>query len=303
MAYSVADIPAADRDLAAANKPILLGRNWLRSAGTFRGWDADGVSTFTNIAAATFESKFAGDDHDYLVTKPNAAANNQYFVFDFGSEGMTFDSFALLNHNLGTITGVTVTLWVTNDPSLEGNWTQIASIGPVVGNKRLVELVLKDSGSVARRFSSVRYFRVRFAKGSAHTPQFGEMILSRRRQLKHAPNVPWDPNRWQSRASVFEAASGATTNYVLHKGRRRIAASFNPHEDAFISDLETFFETDTDFGTKTFMYIDRPAAAPTDASWMRLDEAALSANLVGFTERDFSIVAEEQGPNFLKLGV
>lgn len=299
MAYSVADLPQAERDLAADDKPLLIGRNWLRSAGTFRGWDADGVSAFTDIAATNFESKFSGDDYDHVLTKPNAAATAQYFVFDYGSEGMTLDCWALLNHNLGTIGGVTVDLAVSNDGT---TWTDIATASPGTSNKRLVLLVLKDSGTVARRFSALRYFRMKLSKGSTFTPQFGEMILGRRRQLKHKPNLPWDPNRLSSKVGRFESASGILTDYVFHRGRRLVSAQIAEWETAYITDLETLYETETDFGTLPLLWIDDPNAAPSDANWFKLDPE-LSGPLQGPSERAFSFAGVEHGPNFLALGI
>lgn len=299
MAYSVADLSQAERDLAADDIPLLVGRNWLRSAGSFRGWDADGVTAFSDISATGFGGKFAGDDFDHDLTKPNAAATTQHFIFDYGSEGMTLDLWALLNHNLGTIGGITVTLAVSNDGT---TWTDIATVSPGTSNKRLVALVLKDTGSVARRFSSLRYFRMTTAGGS-HTPQFGEMILGRRRQLKHAPDPEWDPNNLMSRIGRSDALSGVITDHVIRKGQRKISAILSPHETAYIDDIEAFYETETDFGTRPFLWIDKPNSAPSDASWMRFVEPELSGPLLGPSQRGFKILAIEQGPNFLALGV
>lgn len=303
MAPSVADLSATDLALYAADKPILVGRNWLRSAGSFRGWDANGVSAFTDIAASGFDSKFGGDDYDHVLTKPNAAATAQYYVFDYGSEAMEFDCWALLNHNLGTIGGVTVELQVADDNAFSVNLFTIATITPGSSNKRLVSLVLDDSGSTARRWTNYRYFRVKFSKGSAITPQFGEMILGRRRQLKHKPNTPWDPNNLASRIGRFESASGIITDYVFHKGRRKIAADLSPHESAYINDLVTFYETDIDFGTLPFLWIDDPTTSPSDANWMKLVDPELTGPVLDVSERSFAIRAMEHGPNFLKLGV
>lgn len=302
MAYAVADLPQSEIDLAADDRPLLIGRNWLRQAGTFRGWDVDGVTAFTDIAAVGFESKFSGNDSSAALTKPNAAATAQYFVYDFGSEGMTVDCWALLNHNLGTIGGVTVTLAVSSDGT---TWVDVATISPGTSNKRLVNLSLKDAGAVARRFTSLRYFRVKFAKGSAITPQFGEMILGRRRQLKHKPEIAWDPNNIRSRQGMFDAMSGEMTNYVYHRGRRKISAQIVAYETEHIDDFETFFETEIADGTEPFLWIDDPATSPSDANWMRYVEPELIGPITAQSDppkRVFSVVAIEQAP-LLRGGV
>jgi len=155
-----------------------------------------------------------------------------------------------------------------------------------------------DGGQL--RYSSVRYVRLAITL-LTDVPTIGEVVFSRRRQLKHKPQGAWDKNNLQTNASRSESASGVITDYVFNKKRRKVSALFTAHEDAYINDLVTFFEDDIDGGYMPFLLIDDPGTSPTDANWLKYTSPEQTSTLIGYTQREFPIVALEHGPNFLKL--
>ena len=306
MAYGFADIPQAERDLIAADKPRLIGRNWGRTATTLR-WDADGdLTAGADVADASFPSKRIKDDQSYLVTKPSGSAVesppgtwNRYFAYDFGSEGMEIDAVALLKHNLGTLTGVTVDIRVADNAAFVTNNRIIETFTPGSSNKRLVSVSLEHGGGIAQRYTTVRYLMIHLKKGADFTPEFGEFIIGRSRQFKHTLKIPYARRRLRSRWSDFEAASGAGRRYGFHKNRRPITGSINPSETAYIDDLETLFKTETDGGKLPILWVEKPGTAPSDAWWVRYMNPDLQLTNVDFTEHEVPLDFLEVGPDFL----
>lgn len=304
MAGSKAALTADEISLAAADKPMILARNYMTDSGTSAKWTSDGNDGSADDSATGFETKYVKDNFDHKLSKPTTARTTQYLNINFGAGfASDVDAIVIMNHNLGTISGVGVTVKVADDAAFSSGLKTIYTVTPTT-NKRIVAISLLEGGDPsAQRFTAYRYMRVEFNKGSTITPSIGEILVIRRRQLKHKPNVPYDPSAMISDVSVFKSATKAMAAYVRSKGQRRLSAMINPHETAYITDVLTWFNTDTDYGTKPFLWLEDPTTSPSDAVWYRLNDASLAFPGVGFTEREVQIVAEEMGPNFLSAGV
>ena len=306
MAWSAADVPAAERALAAADKPLVLGQSHLRGFDTGEiHWRTTGVWDGTDSANAAGPTKYLGDDFSHLQSYGPSAAPT-YLVINAGAAGLPdFDCIAMLKHNIGSANGVNAQLTsiqIANDAAFTGpetilsGWTQ-------PGDERMVFLDLQDAaGTVARRFSGVQYMRFRFDPSPAGIVSLGEVIIGQRRQLRHNPREPWDANNLVTDVSRFESSAGIIKDYSTRLGRRKISAAINPNETANINDFVALFEDDTAFGTQPFLWVDSPASAPTEATWMVFDPPELSGPQVGPAERQFEFSAIEQGPHFRKLG-
>lgn len=294
-------IGATDIALRAADKPILLGRNWQReSTAVDPEWSSAGSWAGADATDATAPTVRVYDEFDHLRSQPNANQATWYLLFDFGAAVGVIDSVAILNHNLATASA-TVTVELADDSAFSSNLKSCEAQTPTT-DKRMVFLDLDDTaGGGQLRYSSVQYARLKLT-GLGAIPKIGEVIWSRRRQLKHKPEGSWDKSNLRSSIARFESSTGIMTDHVFAKGRRRVSAQFSPHETAYINDLVTFFEDDIEYGTKPFLLIDDPGSTPTDANWLKYETPEQVSPLIGYSQRSFPIVALEQGPNFLALG-
>jgi len=301
--YTSAELSAADIASAAADRPILLGRNWVRGINDL-DWRTTGrFDTGSDAPDAAGPTSYAYDDHDHRQTYPASAQTIWYLLIDLGdTDPGIVDTVVILNHNLGTLTNVQTDIQIADNNAFNSNLITVATQTPTT-DKRLVFPALFDTGSVARRYSDVRWMRIKFGAGGGVVPRVGEVIIGRRRQLKHKPLLPLEKLGYRGSQQRSEAGSGASTSYSFYKGRRKISHTYPAHEDAYKSDLEAFFVSDTDYGTLPFIMIPDPATAPTDAIWCDFDSPDLIDPLVGYTEQEFRINAMERGPNFLSTGI
>lgn len=300
MAWAAADLSSTVRALAAADKPLILASNVIRSAGGTYKWTAAGGNADASITDSSYPTTYLHDSQMHLKTRPNASGVDRYLNFDFGAAGVTFDSIAILNHNLGTLGTYTVLFQIDNVANF-ASATTIATMTSGTSTKRLVSLDLKDTGSVARSFSGVQYARLKLSKAAGGLPQIGEVILGSRRQLKHQPEIPWDEKHRRTTADRTTTDTGITTTYVRARGQRLMDATLSPAESTYIDDLRSLYESDMDFGRYPFLWIDKPATSPQAAYWMQLDDLGWQMRLVGPTERQVRINAYEQGPQFVGL--
>lgn len=298
MAVSFANLSADETAWFADDKPLLIGRNWGRVITTAAEakWTANGSFADSDQTDTDFPWNLAFDEFDHLQTRPGSGTSERHFVMDLGaSEPGEIDCVVLLNHNLGS-TSSTVDIQIADDSTFATNLRTLVSSSPSNDN-RLVFLDLDHSPGVPQRYSSVRYIRVKCTSGGSVIYKLGEVILGRRRQLKHKPNLPWDPNNLHSDVEDFISQSGVRTRYIKSKGRRFLNAILSPHETARISDIETLYETELEQGTKNLVWIDDPTTSPNSAHWFQLDPQ-LSGPLRGPSQRLFSFSGVEQGPNY-----
>lgn len=314
MALSSAQITQSEKDLRAADKPIIAA-NALTQADRIEWRDAAG-STF-NLGVDLTDSAFPPsriiDSKSNVVTQPNTSlpAGGGHLLIDTSSNPIEFDFVAIVNHNLGTIGGGgDIRMSIANDEDFSSDLRlDIAVFGPAgvpipSNDGRLLDIqldVLFNIGTDATRYSGVEFIRFEVAGFSPGTPFFGEIIFGRRRQLQFKPRIPWGPDDKASSVDDAETKSGVINRHINHKGKREFAANLNPSTDPFRSELITFYDTDTDFGTRPFVWIEDPQASPLSFHWLFMDPE-FSFPFVGPFERSLIIAAREQGPHHLALG-
>lgn len=291
MVWSGADVSVADLALAALDKPILAASNALDGA-TFKWTTTVDGSAVTETGA----SSRLTDRLTHLQAYPNASAVDYYLHCTLASPA-DFDGILLVNHS--GLSGVYMSAEIADDAAFTVRKETIWSTGPIgSGTKRLCSLNLEDSGAtVAQRYSGVSHFQLKFI-GTGFTPKIGELWLFRRRQLKNNPKLPYDPNMYASSVSTSTTRAGVVIKYVKHKGRQDLSINLNPWIDTYKDDLEAFI-VDTEYYTKSCIWIPKPNAAPTDARIISLTSTAPTWNEVGFTERQITLTGREQGPHFL----
>ena len=307
MAWSSTPISAADVALAAADKPIINGNSsfeHLASPGA--QWRQSGsFASGSDETDAAFPTTRLYDRKTHLTSRPDSSQTLWYLIADFDTSSSeeillaTFDFLVILNHNLGSAAVDTLEVEIANNNDFTGSPATILSVGPITTSKRLVFLDLDHTATGPRRYTGLRFLRIKLQNSTGFLPEIGEVYFGRRRQLKHKPRVPWDPSSLHSDAETFVSRSGIRTTFARHVGRRDITARINPSEDAFKNDIVDWFR-DTGYGTKPFIWIDDPNSEPEKAALVKLDEEDLDFPLLGPTEREISIVAREQGPHFVE---
>lgn len=305
MAWGSNTISATDLALLAADKLLLLGDNAIRGADAVI-WDTDDPPSGGDEADSDGPSALGYDDSQAGRTYPDAAQIVWHYAVTATTNPMDFDSIVLLNHNLGTLAtaagGETVTLsFEVSDNADFTSETEIHSeVIPAGDNRRIVILDLDGKSSNDQLLDTVVNFRMIVTHSGAATgiPKFGELILSQRRQMKHNPKDGYDPLALRSDAPVFESSTGVQTAYVRHKGRQVVDAILNPHETTYINRIKSFYDADTEFGTRPFVWVPQGTTDPQDAPYMRLTPPHLNGPGNGPFERVFRLTATELGPTF-----
>jgi hypothetical protein len=293
MGYSTDTAP--DSDLLTADKPVVIGHNWMRDDLTKLWWTATGTWAGADETDSDTDADYMKDEFDDILSWPDdGTADDTWFIMlDWGATApASFNSMVLLGtENLDDT--VRIRLQVDDGAAF-----------PAPVNALDRTLSAGHTGRVtilgATTYSDVRYARIIISKTGnfATNPRVGEVVIGERVQLKHNPMLPHDPLHLIGSRARFESASGIMTDYSFHKGRRKINDRINPHETARISAWTDLFEDETEFGTLPFVWIDEPTTTPDNAYWMRFDEPSLMGPLVGYSEREFAINCIEQGPNF-----
>lgn len=309
MAWSSADIPAAEVALLAADKPVMLGQNLLRDASqVFMSRDSILSLPASDDSELSRPSSLLYDGMTSARAKGNADDNQWFIHIDFGSSGVTFDSIAILNHNLWSEGTTLLRVQVFDDASYSSGAKTIyedASFDTSRSDdRRLAFLDLHHIGdSDPQRYTTVQYLRVLITGVAGSRPEIGELIVSRRTQLTANPIDPWDPNNLESGIRQFESSSGVVTSHVDNRGRLRITPTIQEDNGDNIGELITFYQDHTEGGTKPFLWIPKPTTDPDDAYLMAMDPPDLNGPTFGPEERRFTFNAVEVGPQFSSGGI
>lgn len=289
MALSTSSFTTAEAAALAKDKPMLVGPNRLTSAHTVQ-WRTSGLwssgSDGTDTAGPVSRTY---DDHSHLLSFPTSSSV-LYLLFDFGASGISFDTIAILNHNLPT--GATITSVISDATNFASPTTVISMSGTVVAGRRVVV-------PLASRYASVRYARILFS--SAVLPTVGEVVFGSRVQLDWRPDVPYDDQDLLT-PSVRRTT---TVGGIMHTtrlgpiGQRRIRARNLVDSPTVAANLLTMWKEHG--GARPFLWIDNPSTAPHRANWVMLDDAAISRPYNDALNRDWSFDASEVGPHYTSL--
>jgi hypothetical protein len=280
--------------LRASDKLLLVGKNYLRHTGNAPAWRQTAAGA--DEVATGFATTRAYDDRDYLDTKPGSAQNTWLFTVDLGSTHLAeFDHVTILG--LDSLT-CQIEVEIADDAAMTSNKQTLATAASGTHVDRVVFDELYHTGSTARRYSSVRYLQIKFT-GTGIQPEFGELIIGRSRQMKFNPLTPFDRKNLVSNLGVYESYAGTSSTYAFYTNRRKIVATLLTSEDAYSTEIETFFKTDTEGGTLPFLWIDKPGTVPDTVYWMYFQTPALSGANTGWARRDFLFDCLEVGPNFM----
>lgn len=311
MPFSFAAVPAADVTLLDNDVVVFLPQNKIaqdvRIASTRTRWNRAG--DFTDGSGDESATGFPADRaHDQLtskLTKPDAARDPWYWMFD--GQGMTFDSFVLIGHNLGGLS-VTLKLQIADDETFTTNFETIATFSGLTGSssgrndERLVSFDLRHTGSVPLRYSDVEFFRLEFDFPIALIPEIREVFLGDRQQIKRGILAPHDPQHAMSETRLVRSRSGSAVVFEFNRGQGEfdpevIAASLDATEATRIRDIFTRNRQ----GALPLIYTPRPATVPLDSYFGFLDPPELLFPIDGAGNRRALLNIREQGPFFREL--
>lgn len=297
MAYSAANVAAADLTLAAADKPMLGAL--VVYAPTAVEWSEGGSFAGADVTASGYPGSRAYDGLVSVETKPASTDTDYFYLLDLSGDPITFDGAMILGHNFGTAGVTAATLQIADDSAFSTNLVSVATWSSP-GTGRLVDLAL-GSGT-AQRYTDVSYVRLYIQSSPAATPQFTELALFKRTQLQWRPNRPYDETLTAQRSNQTRTDAGETTAYVSSRGARRVLATVPVTSAAKITEVKTWW-TDTRHGTRSFVWVEYPSSAPSTTTYLvSIDgDPELEFNETGPNFRELMIDAVEQGPHFQAL--
>lgn len=296
MAWSSAALTAQQQANYAADRPILLGENLLRSATSIK-WTADGNLASADISAAGTSTSYIHDGYTKLLSAPNADAAAHYLCIDLGAE-YAFDTAVLF----GTELCDSVVMAIADNAAFSTNLTTIKTT-TTTGFQRRSKLVLNAAAGTTPYKFTARYVRFSFASSPNDTPYISEIFIGERRQLAAHPLVPFDTDSMRSSVNDLTTSDGETTRYTYYRGQRTISANLQTAADPYRADLLNFYRYDITHGTKPFVYIEQPTTYPHVAYLMMMDSPELAYPWDGPCGRTMSLQASEQGPYFYELEI
>jgi hypothetical protein len=295
MAWSSAEISAADLALLAADKPI-LGSNAIPASPTTAIWSEVGGAASTDRTYAGYPTSRAFDGLCHYYTRPDITTTaTWYLVFNFGST-IEFDFIAILGHNFYDIGVTAVTLEVSDAADFSGA-VSIPVKSSFANNLRFIQLAPHHTGSVGLRYSSVQYARLKITHSGNFTvqPLIRELILGRRCQLKRKPNAPYDPTSLHSSSSLLSTEAGVVYAYAMSMGRRNLEATLEEYESTYIEEIIAWFRR-INYGTAPFLWIENPTTSPASWNFFVLSDSNLNFPVQNYLDRVVQISAIEQGP-------
>lgn len=276
----------------AADKPLIASQS-IPTSPAYAKWvevgqvGAGNITTWTDRTDSDFPIRRAYDGYPHLVTKTDAtAANEWYLAFDFGS-AIDFDCAFLIGTNMGTVNPVTLDLQVADDNAFSTNLKTIGTF--TASNDRMQDYVLSD-GSGAARWTA-QYAWLKIARVANFTPEIGELILGRRRQMQSMPLNPFDPTSLHDEIGRSRSMGGISHTTVFHRRRFELSATFSEHEDTYINGLIGFWQE----CNNTFVWCWEPTTTPGGWNLMSKD-ADFDFPSEGWTERTVTLTGSEQGP-------
>tara|TARA_R110000824_G_scaffold22528_2_gene82373 strand:- start:1304 stop:2218 length:915 start_codon:yes stop_codon:yes gene_type:complete len=298
---SAATLSTAETDLVTNDKPVLIASSAMAgvSVAIWYTSAAADITSETDQAHEDFPSTRAHDRRNHTDTRTSGSASTFYFGAVLGTTAPAFDCLAILGHNFGAIGGLTVTAEIADDATFSTNLHTIATFSPS-SDKRLMTFDLKHTGSDPIRYTpdgttpNAQFFRLKITKGSAFSPKIGEIWIGRRRHLPFKLDEELDDKRTVSTYADFESVSGAIKRYVLNRGRLERSGSTVIDNAADIATVESFW-SESDEGTKAFLYCEDPGSNPEKAALMH-HQGGFEFPLIGPGVRQLGLELREAAP-------
>ena len=297
MAYTRTALSADYKLWLSQDKPMVVGQNWIRTASM--KWTFTGDNSSADQTDSSWPISYAYDEQAHLRTRPNILSNPWYLNVDFTGTAVEFDTIVILGHNLGT-SEVDVEVTVANSGTFGLPDIMQSKSVSTDDDSRIVFLDVGRSGSRPEVISGTFYLRIKFTGRSGDIiPEIGELIIGRRRQLAVWPIAPWVSYEYRNKRASVITKSGTRYDAVFYEGQRLVTARIPTGFGARATDLENFFEADTDYATLSWLWVQKPSSEPDNVVWMAFRDTEQRRQVTGFAQQIFEISGIEKGPVFL----
>lgn len=299
MAWSGVALSSAETTNKAADKPLLGG---LQAGDTYSAgrWVATttGVFTDTDITDAQTPVDLAFDRYHHARTQVDSGSAGTAFslLADLGATPGDVDGVLFVDHNLGTtMGGGTVTAQIADDSAFSTNLQTLASHTVTASDDtRFAMWSLNDGTNNPARISGARYWRFTFSMSSSGAPAVGEVWLVRRRQLIHAPRMPYDDTGAMD--IVTENSSGGVIFSYVDAERKAVRDVIIDNADSTeTTDLEGWWDDRS--GGKAFIWCEVPGTSPHLFHIMKLTNNRHAGPIQVGSYRVWSIPMTEQAPH------
>lgn len=258
MAWSSAALESYETTRLAADKPLVAAQAIPVSPSTAR-WNTAGTVAAADQSDSDYPALRAYDGLVGLDTRTDGTlASTWYYVIDAG-ELIEFDTWFMNNHNLSALT--TITLEIADDAAFTTSLQQIGSIAPASGRLQDIDL---NNGAAAQRYSA-QYIRIKLVDGVNFTPQIGEIILGRRRQLEYCPNRPFNRYSLHNETNVVTTQGGVRHRTLYYQNQFVLNMGFTWDNSDSVDDWVAFFKQ----VRGSFVWVLEPNSAP--GSWHLID--------------------------------
>lgn len=296
MVWSSAPLAEYETNRLALDKP-LIAPQMIPVTPAVQRWTEVGQTTSTDRTDASYPALRAHDALPGYVTKPDSTSSATWYLVFQTSTAIEFDCAFLLNHNFGTLTLTTVTLEVANSGVFGAGLETIGDFGEPSDDTRLADLELYHFGDTARRYSA-QYFRLKLARATPFTPELGELVLGRRRQLEYKPNRPYDEYAMGESSDSLITAGGEIHKTVWSRRAFELTGEFEIDSDTYRDDMVAFYRQ----CRGPFVWIENPNSAPDSFHYM-MREGGLAIPQIEANLRRAELVATEQGGESYYLDV
>lgn len=265
MAWSAADVPAADVTRANNDKPIIVFDHIIANTTlTDARWNSDGNFATADNVNSSFPIRYSYDRRIDTPTKRTTGATTSWLIFDAGASGFPdFDVCAILGHNFADITVTQIDLGISDAADVAGGagaeiietWS---TAGDWANNKRLVSRDLRSSGATTNeRFSDVRYLGLKITSSGSETPEVGELWLGKRMQMHTRELVPTTAESFGVDYGEFVSENRHRVRAVLAQGFASYRAEFRFKDSTLEGEIRTGL-ADAQYGARPFLYLHEP---------------------------------------------
>lgn len=303
MAWDSDPLDAYETAQLALDKPLIASQaipvspdyaKWVDEATEAGAGD---ITSWTDRTATANPASYAYDGYPGYVTKQTGTSDDLwYYMLDLGAR-VEFDCAFLIGHNAGTISvDADVTLEIADDNDFSTDLREVGNFGTPTDDSRLADLNLNHGGAAQRYLA--QYVRVKFEAAGNITPEIGELILGRRRQLQYKPDRPFDEYAMSEDSDIQRTEGGITHKALYSRRGFELSGKFMVDSDTYRDDLVAFFRA----CRGPFVWVDNPSSAPSAWQLMVRDGSFAIPRILA-NRREWQIEAMEQGPEQYFLDV
>jgi len=246
------------------------------------------LGTWTDRTDSDYPARYAYDGYPGYITKPDATADNEwYLAFDLG-EAVDFDCVFLIGSNFGTLALTTIDVEVADDNAFAGGDLQtVATLA--ASDDRRADLSI---GSSANQRVTAQYVWLKLARVANFTPQLTELILGRRRQWQYKPDRPFGDKNLRNETATAKTAGGVSHKTVFAQNQFTLECGFPLDDSSYVTDMVAFFKA----CRGAFVWVYDPSSAPNSWHLLMKDDDSLIMPMTEPSRYEVSLVASEQGP-------